>query len=85
MKIRNLFLACLFCTSMPAFADTDPSFLLTGTSKNFDAYFPSYLANGYFSTMTSVRGTEGNMAYVVAFMDYAKDDILPSRRNSRLE
>ena len=75
MKIRSLCLACLFCSSMPAFADTDPSFLLTGTSKNFDAYFPSYLANGYFSTMTSVRGTEGNMAYMVAFMDYAKDDI----------
>jgi trehalose/maltose hydrolase-like predicted phosphorylase len=54
---------------------TDPSFVLSATSKNFDNYFPSYLANGYFSTMTSVRGTEGNLAYMVAFMDYAKDDI----------
>jgi trehalose/maltose hydrolase-like predicted phosphorylase len=75
MKIRDLCLACFFLLSTSAFAGTDPSFLLTGTSKNFDAYFPSYLANGYFSTMTSVRGTEGNMAYMVAFMDYAKDDI----------
>jgi trehalose/maltose hydrolase-like predicted phosphorylase len=74
MKIRHLCLACLFI-STATFADTDPSFLLTGTSKDFDSYFPSYLANGYFSTMTSVRGTEANMAYVVAFMDYAKDDI----------
>jgi trehalose/maltose hydrolase-like predicted phosphorylase len=56
-------------------ADADPSFLLSATDRNFDTYFPSYLANGYFSTMTSVRGTEPNMAYMVAFMDYAKDDI----------
>ena len=75
MKIRNLCLACFLLVSGSAFADTDPSFLLSGTSKNFEAYFPSYLANGYFSTMTSLRGTEGNMAYMVAFMDYAKDDI----------
>jgi trehalose/maltose hydrolase-like predicted phosphorylase len=75
MKIRDLCLACFFLAWTSAFADTDPGFLLTGTSKNFDAYFPSYLANGYFSTMTSLRGTEGNMAYMVAFMDYAKDDI----------
>ena len=75
MKIRNLCLACFFFASTSTFADTDPSFLLTGTDKNFDTYFPSYLANGYFSTMTSLRGTEPNMAYMVAFMDYAKDDI----------
>jgi protein-glucosylgalactosylhydroxylysine glucosidase len=54
---------------------TDPSFLLTGTADNFGTYFPSYLANGYFSTMTSVRGTEGNRAYMVAFMDYKPGDI----------
>jgi trehalose/maltose hydrolase-like predicted phosphorylase len=75
MKIRNLCLACVVFVSTSVFADTDPSFLLTGTSNNFDAYFPSYLANGYFSTMTSLRGTEANMSYMVAFMDYAKDDI----------
>src|SRR5262249_34838638 len=74
-KTRNLRLACIALFSLPAFAGTDPSFLLTGTAKNFDSYFPSYLANGYFSTMTSVRGTEPNMAYMVAFMDYAKNDI----------
>src|SRR5215470_16869026 len=54
---------------------SDPSFTLTATSENFGTYFPSYLANGYFSTMTSVRGTEPNMSYMVAFMDYAQDDI----------
>ncbi|TAL87451.1 MAG: glycoside hydrolase family 65 protein [Rhodanobacter sp.] len=59
----------------PAFASTDPSFLLTATAKNFSSYFPSYLANGYFSTMTSPRGTEPEMGYMVAFMDYTKGDI----------
>ena len=75
MKYRNLALVLLAVASTSSFAATDPSFLLTGTSKDFDAYFPSYLANGWFSTMTSVRGTEPNMAYMVAFMDYKKDDI----------
>ena len=56
-------------------AETDASFLLTATPKDFAAYFPSYLANGYLSTMTGPRGTEGNLAYMVAFMDYARDDI----------
>ena len=58
-----------------AVAATDPSFSLSASAEDFDSYFPSYLANGYFSTMTAPRGTEGNLAYMVAFMDYAKDDI----------
>jgi trehalose/maltose hydrolase-like predicted phosphorylase len=75
MRFRKSHAACLAFASMSALAATDPGFLLTGTDKNFDSYFPSYLANGYFSTMTSLRGTEANMSYMVAFMDYAKDDI----------
>ena len=69
-------LACSLC--YPAFAahgDTDPSFLLTATSSDFDRYFPTYLANGYLSTLTGPRGTESNLAYLVAFMDYTKEDI----------
>ncbi|MFC4765191.1 glycosyl hydrolase family 95 catalytic domain-containing protein [Dyella koreensis] len=84
MKRRSLGLAGSFFIGLglltaafaaPASSQTDPSFVLTGTAANFDSYFPSYLANGYFSTMTSPRGTEPNMGYMVAFMDYAKDDI----------
>lgn len=70
----TLLLAAPFAASLARPA-TDPGFLLTATSKDFDAYFPSYLANGYFSTMTSVRGTDPAMAYMVAFMDYTRDDI----------
>ena len=80
MKLRRQFalhiIATAACCIAPlAYAETDPSFLLTATAKDFATYFPSYLANGYFSTMTAPRGTEGNLAYMVAFMDYAKDDI----------
>ena len=79
MKFRAFLFPCLLALAPLAHAAaqvrTDPSFLLTATSKNFDAYFPSYLANGYFSTMTSVRGTEPDRAYMVAFMDYTRDDI----------
>ena len=56
-------------------AATDPSFLLTATAKDFATYFPGQLANGYLSTFTSPRGTESNLSYLVAFMDYGKDDI----------
>jgi trehalose/maltose hydrolase-like predicted phosphorylase len=69
-------LACsLGCLAFAAHGDTDPSFLLTATSSDFDKYFPTYLANGYLSTMTGPRGTESNLAYLVAFMDYTKEDI----------
>lgn len=79
MKLRPLKLSCLWLVASliaaPAFGRTDPGFLLTGTAKNLDSYFPSYLANGYFSTMTSPRGTGPVPGYMVAFMDYAKGDI----------
>jgi trehalose/maltose hydrolase-like predicted phosphorylase len=64
----------LAMTAVPALAAPDSSFTLSASAEEFGNYFPSYLANGYFSTMTAPRGTEGNLAYMVAFMDYAKDD-----------
>jgi hypothetical protein len=67
-----LMLACLAPTASAA---TDSSFLLTATAANFRSYFPGQLANGYISTFTSQRGTESNLSYLVAFMDYGKDDI----------
>lgn len=56
-------------------AAEDPGFVLTATAADFDSYFPGQLANGYLSTFTSPRGTEANLAYLVAFMDYAKGDM----------
>ncbi len=63
------------CAAAAAQAATAPSFLLTATAKDFASYFPGQLANGYLSTVTGPRGTEGNLAYMVAFMDYGKDDM----------
>jgi len=70
-----LALALALASPGPVLADPDSTFTLSASAADFDRYFPSYLANGYFSTMTAPRGTEGNLAYMVAFMDYAKDDI----------
>src|SRR3984885_10734600 len=80
MRSLNLVLFWLASAAGPALAapapaDPDPTFNLSASAADFDSYFPSYLANGYFSTMTAPRGTEGNLAYMVAFMDYGKDDI----------
>ena len=79
MIFRNISITGLFLiaatASSTAWSATDPSFTLTASSKDFGSYFPSYLANGYFSTMTSPRGTEPSRAYMVAFMDYDKADI----------
>ncbi|WP_347260987.1 glycosyl hydrolase family 65 protein [Rudaea sp.] len=73
MNPSRLILLCLACASSSVFA-ADASFTLTATSKDFDRYFPGYLANGYVSTLTGPRGTEGNLSYMVGLMDYAKDD-----------
>lgn len=70
-RLKMFFL--LFIAAAPVFAAED-TFDLSASAADFGNYFPSYLANGYFSTMTAPRGTEGNLAYMVAFMDYAKDD-----------
>jgi len=74
-KFKRLVLP-LFCAlaGVSAPAADDPTFDLGAGAEDFGNYFPSYLANGYFSTMTAPRGTEGNLAYMVAFMDYGKDD-----------
>jgi protein-glucosylgalactosylhydroxylysine glucosidase len=75
VKSLILVLPWLALAAGPARAVPDESFILSASAADFGNYFPSYLANGYFSTMTAPRGTEGNLAYMVGFMDYAKDDI----------
>ena len=71
----RLLLLALIGFAPATIAATNSSFLLTGTAKNFESYFPGQLANGYVSTFTSPRGTESNLAYLIALMDYGKDDI----------
>jgi hypothetical protein len=70
---RSAILLCLQFTA--ALGGTDSTFLLSTELPAADAYFPTYLANGYVSTMSSPRGTEGNLSYMVGLMDYAQNDI----------
>jgi protein-glucosylgalactosylhydroxylysine glucosidase len=53
----------------------DPSFEFTATEKDFNLYFPAYLANGFFTTTTSLRGTDPAPAYMVGLMDYTPGDV----------
>lgn len=73
--MKSFWLLAITCLAPAAAAAGDPSFLLTATAQNFETYFPGELANGHLSTFTSPRGTEDNLSYLVAFMDYGKDDI----------
>jgi protein-glucosylgalactosylhydroxylysine glucosidase len=68
-------IVCLIAMRIGTAQAAADTFSLSATAADFANYFPSYLANGYFSTLTSLRGTEGNLAYMVGFMDYAKDDM----------
>ena len=74
-NLRLLIVLALAGSTSIAHAATDPGFLLSATSKDFTRYFPGQLANGYLSTTTGPRGTEGNLAYMVGLMDYGKDDM----------
>ena len=75
MMRQRMLLACLALVTGSVCAAPDASFLLTASMQDLDAYFPGQLGNGYVSTLTAPRGTEGNLAYLAAFMDYAKDDV----------
>ena len=74
MKRRTCLLLTGLLAAGSAFATADPTFVLRASADDWAGYFPSYLANGFFSTMTAPRGSEGNLAYMVAFMDYKADD-----------
>jgi len=53
----------------------ESSFDFTATEKDFSLYFPAYLANGFFTTTTSLRGTEATDAFMVGVMDYTSGDV----------
>ena len=75
VPFRLIPLALLACCLPALAANTPDSFLLTATRRDFGHYFPTYLSNGYFSTMSTPRGTAPARAYMVAFMDYTPGDI----------
>jgi trehalose/maltose hydrolase-like predicted phosphorylase len=68
----SLFLLFLLSSTL---AGAGPSFELTATEKDFSLYFPAYLANGYFTTSTSLRGTDATLSFMVGVMDYTPGDV----------
>ena len=79
--MRLLFLLLGLTSAAPALPSAapvepvDPAFALTAHNADLARYFPGYLANGYVSALTDVRGTEPARNYMVALMDYAADDV----------
>jgi trehalose/maltose hydrolase-like predicted phosphorylase len=59
-------------TTLQAAPDT---FTLTATQANFAQYYPTYLANGYWSVASSLLGTSPTVAHMVGIMDYDADDV----------
>ncbi|HXO66192.1 MAG TPA: hypothetical protein VN882_15965, partial [Steroidobacteraceae bacterium] len=64
----------LLAAAAGASAETDASFLLSASGADLQHYFPTYLANGYFSTLSSPRGTAVARSYVAGLMDYTPGD-----------
>ncbi len=64
----------VLCLLLPRVASAN-DFQLTATQKDLQLYFPSYLANGHFSTATSPRGTEATTSYMAGLMDYSAGDV----------
>src|SRR6185312_16981645 len=53
----------------------DSSFILSATSGNFDSYYPTYLANGYWSLASTLLGTAPALSFMAGVMDYTDDDV----------
>lgn len=67
-------LMCL-CGLHGAYAGASGPFALTATVADFDEYHPTYLANGYWSVASSLRGTDATEAHMVGVMDYTAGDV----------
>ncbi|MGD0129725.1 MAG: glycoside hydrolase family 65 protein [Terriglobia bacterium] len=74
--MTGLLVLCCFVFQLSGMAaGGDASFDLTATEKDFSLYFPAYLANGFFTTSTSLRGTDATLSFMVGVMDYTPGDV----------
>ena len=51
------------------------TFRLTATTHDFQRYFPTFLANGYISSVSSLRGTDATLTLVAGLMDRTAGDV----------
>lgn len=75
-KTCSLFVSLFLLFVTPGILAADaPGFDLTATQENFSLYFPTYLANGFFTTSSSLRGTDPTLSFMVGVMDYTPGDV----------
>ena len=75
-KTCSLIVSLIFLFRAPGIlAAQAPEFDLTATQENFSLYFPTYLANGFFTTSSSLRGTDPTLSFMVGVMDYTPGDV----------
>jgi hypothetical protein len=58
-----------------AAADASDSFTLTAGIADLSNYFPTYLANGYWSLASTPKGTDGAASQMAGVMDYSRGDV----------
>jgi hypothetical protein len=51
------------------------TFALIATDRDFDKYYPTYLANGHWSMASSLPGTAPTPAQMIGVMDYTANDV----------
>ena len=61
--------------TIPPARAADGSFALIATASDFPLYYPTYLANGYWSVASSLLGTAPTVAHMVGIMDYDDTDV----------
>jgi protein-glucosylgalactosylhydroxylysine glucosidase len=71
----TLMLMAMLRLSVANAGDADASFRLTAGPGDLASYYPTYLANGYVSTVSSARGTETEPGYLVGYMDHTAGDM----------
>src|SRR6185312_415573 len=75
---KHILLPLMFSQAMvPVMAARAPdsSFILSATGGNFDSYYPTYLANGYWSLASTLLGTSPALSFMAGVMDYTDDDV----------
>jgi len=78
MTKRCSLFVCLFPLFLTPgiLAANAPGFDLTATQEGFNLYFPTYLVNGFFTTSSSLRGTDPTLSFMVGVIDYTPGDVL---------
>lgn len=72
---RALLYSLFLLAAATARGESDASFRVSAGLEDLPAYFPAYLANGYFSMLSAPRGTEATRGYLVGVMDYTAGDM----------